>query len=139
MDKKHNQSIDTIKFINNNSIITKSVDGRIYYWQLDNGKLISEIKVPNCNKQITKFDVSKDGNYICCGNSEGTVYLFNTNTGKQITRLEHKRCRSTVRSCTFTSNSKSIVFINESHLWRFDLDENDKSNNTDKVTKENDQ
>ena len=66
------------------------------------------MKVPNTKNISTRMDVNKENNLLCVGNSEGVIFIYEIDTGRQIHRLEHRRSRSPVRSCCF---SRGIRFL----------------------------
>ncbi|PRP84470.1 hypothetical protein PROFUN_08055 [Planoprotostelium fungivorum] len=120
-DKKHHTtSIDCIRCIGD-TIITKSVDGRIIMWDPKTGKVDTEMRIYNTRNTPSRFDVSRDGGYLVCGNAEGQVYIFKTSTGTVIRKLEHKRLKAAVKSAAFSKDSKNILFCtSDCLLWRFD-------------------
>ncbi|OMH84335.1 hypothetical protein AX774_g2135 [Zancudomyces culisetae] len=91
---------------------------------LANGQIriiIGSFNVPNNEENSCNFDVSSDGNYICTGNASGAIFIFNVNTGKVINKLHHKRSVRPITCCTFSKDSKSIIYGSDSSLlWRYD-------------------
>ncbi len=135
-DKKHGAAIDCIRWIDRDRLVSKSVDGRLLIWDKHSGKVHAELKVSNTNKVPSKFDISQDAQFLCVGNSEGVVTIFKIDTGKATNKLEHKRSRHAVKSCVFSTDTRydlctspltvlrNILYVTQdSHLWRFDYNE----------------
>lgn len=58
---------------------------------------------------------------MAVGDSQGTVVVYSTRTGKEIVELKHKRSRTPIKQCFFTRGDRSVLFANgDATLWRYD-------------------
>eukprot|EP01103_Thecamoeba_quadrilineata_P009127 TRINITY_DN1883_c0_g1_i3.p1 TRINITY_DN1883_c0_g1~~TRINITY_DN1883_c0_g1_i3.p1 ORF type:complete len:345 (-),score=49.47 TRINITY_DN1883_c0_g1_i3:180-1214(-) len=113
IDKKnHTSAIDCIRFINDEIVITKSVDGRLMMWRPETGELIRSLKVPGKIHTNTpsRFDVSRDGHFLCVGNGQGNIFVYDIKSGSLVNSLEHRRARTPVRCCAFSRDCWFGVF-----------------------------
>ncbi|KAJ1911228.1 hypothetical protein IWQ60_010241 [Tieghemiomyces parasiticus] len=85
------------------------------------GNILQELRVKNNGLNKCRFDVSLDGRYLCAGNSQGVVYVFDLTTGKTVTELRHKRSVKAVKTCVFTLDCRSVLYAgDDGFLWRYD-------------------
>ncbi|CDS08154.1 hypothetical protein LRAMOSA02102 [Lichtheimia ramosa] len=111
--------IDCIRYANGH-VISKSSNGRIEIWEADTEKHIRSIRI-RTGECCSRFDVSLDENYLCAGNSSGSVFVYNLHTGKLIAELSHRRSNKAVRCCTFTRDCRQIlVGGEEGFMLRYD-------------------
>ncbi|KAI8068017.1 WD40-repeat-containing domain protein [Gongronella butleri] len=111
--------IDCIRFANGN-VLSKSINGRMEYWNLDTGAVLQTFRIKT-SEIHTRFDVSLDEAYFCVGTSQGRIYVYSLHTGKQIVELSHRRSSKAIRCCVFTRDCKQILGGGEGgFLWRYD-------------------
>ncbi|KAG2189043.1 hypothetical protein INT44_004185 [Umbelopsis vinacea] len=120
LKKMHNDSqIDCIKYVNGN-LLSKSINGRMEYWDPVSEKSIRSFRVKT-GENFSRFDVSLNESFFCVGSSSGAIYVFNLHTGKQIAELQHRRSTKAVRCCVFTRDCRSVICAGEdAFIWRYD-------------------
>ncbi|KAG2186323.1 hypothetical protein INT43_002761 [Umbelopsis isabellina] len=120
LKKMHNDSqIDCIRYVNGN-LLSKSINGRMEYWDPATETSIRSFRVKT-GENFSRFDVSLNESFFCVGSSSGAIYVFNLHTGKQIAELQHRRSTKAVRCCVFTRDCRSVICAGEdAFIWRYD-------------------
>ncbi|CAO3624908.1 unnamed protein product [Mucor hiemalis] len=123
--KMHGDSyIDCIRIANGN-VLSKSINGRMEYWDIETEKTIRSIRVRS-GENLSRFDVSLDELFFCVGSSQGTIYVYNVQTGKLVSELGHRRSTKAVRCCVFSRDSRQIVSAGEDgFIMRYDYIDSD--------------
>jgi len=117
--RHHTHHIDCIKFLED-KLVTKSTDGRILIWSPETGKISVEMKIPDSKQLSSRFDLSRDGRFLCVGNGEGIAYIFRTEDGGLVKRVEYRRSKVPIKCCVFNRDSTNLLYVtNDSHIWRF--------------------
>ncbi|CAO3683430.1 unnamed protein product [Umbelopsis vinacea] len=98
-----------IRYVNGN-LLSKSVNGRMEYWDPGTEKSIRSFCVKT-GENFSRFDVSLNESFFRVGSSSGAIYVFNLHTGKQIAELQHRRFTKAVRCCVFTLTENSHQLI----------------------------
>ncbi|KAF7726033.1 hypothetical protein EC973_009098 [Apophysomyces ossiformis] len=105
LKKMHGDNyIDCIRFANGN-ILSKSINGRMEYWDAEQEKSIRSFRV-RTGENFSRFDVSLDERFFCVGTSQGSVYIYNLETGKMVSELAHRRSTKSVRCCAFSRDCR---------------------------------
>ncbi|KAI7872050.1 WD40-repeat-containing domain protein [Spinellus fusiger] len=105
LKKMHGENyIDCIRYING-YLLSKSINGRIEYWDPQADKSIRSFRVKT-GENFSRFDVSLDECFFCVGTSQGSVFIYNLNTGKMVTELAHRRSTKSVRCCAFSRDCR---------------------------------
>ena len=126
----HREALDCIKFVGENRVLTKSVDGRIFLSELGFShthththtlKVLREWKVQGGYRCISNVDVTRDGRYFVCGNAEGAVHVFETEKGGEVVaKLEPYKVSRPVEACAISDNYKDVLStLGESFLFRY--------------------
>ncbi|KAG0163007.1 hypothetical protein DFQ30_000888 [Apophysomyces sp. BC1015] len=111
--------LDCIRYANGN-ILSKSINGRMEYWDGDQEKSIRSFRV-RTGENFSRFDVSLDERFFCVGTSQGSVYIYNLETGKMVSELAHRRSTKSVRCCAFSRDCRQVVCAGEDgFIWRYD-------------------
>jgi len=64
---------------------------------------------------------SLDELFFCVGTSNGSVYIYNIESGKAVTELKHRRSTKAIRTCIFSRDSRTVICAGEdSFIWRYD-------------------
>ncbi|KAI9360257.1 WD40-repeat-containing domain protein [Pilaira anomala] len=123
--KMHGDSyIDCIRFANGN-VLSKSINGRIEYWDMETEQTIRSIRIRS-GENYSRFDVSLDELFFCVGSSQGTVYVYNIKSGKVVSELGHRRSTKAVRCCVFSRDSRQIISAGEDgFIMRYDYIDDD--------------
>ncbi|PVU91662.1 hypothetical protein BB559_004041 [Furculomyces boomerangus] len=121
--KKHYGSKNDCIRVLNGTILVKNIGGRFELFDIQSKDLIKSFNVPDNGESSCKFDVRQvnDENYVCVGNSSGSVYIFEVKTGRVVRKLSHKRSVRPVTSCVFSKSCRNLIYSNDSSfLWRYD-------------------
>ncbi|KAJ1960935.1 hypothetical protein IWQ62_004042 [Dispira parvispora] len=90
------------------------------------GNILQQMRVKNNGTNRCRFDISLDEQYLCVGNGQGVVYVFQLTLGKIIAELKHKRSTKAIKTCVFTRDCRSILYgSDDAFLWRFDYIDDD--------------
>ncbi|CAO3616655.1 unnamed protein product [Cunninghamella blakesleeana] len=112
-------AIDCIRFANGN-ILSKSVNGRMEYWDAEKNEPIRSFRVKT-GENHSKFDVSLNDEFFCVGSTQGSVYIYNINTGKLISELSHRRSNRLIKCCVFSRDCRQVICGGtEGFMWRYD-------------------
>ncbi|KAG0167670.1 hypothetical protein DFQ28_000494 [Apophysomyces sp. BC1034] len=112
-------AVNCIRYANGN-ILSKSINGRMEYWDGDQEKSIRSFRV-RTGENFSRFDVSLDERFFCVGTSQGSVYIYNLETGKMVSELAHRRSTKSVRCCAFSRDCRQVVCAGEDgFIWRYD-------------------
>ncbi|RCH87616.1 hypothetical protein CU097_008960 [Rhizopus azygosporus] len=125
LKKMHGDNyIDCIRFANNN-VLSKSINGKLEYWELDTEKTIKSIRLRS-GENYSRFDVSLDEAYACVGTSNGSLFIYNLHTGNMVSELGHRRSTKAIRCCVFSRDCRQIVSAGEDGLiMRYDYIDDD--------------
>ena len=80
----HNNAVDSIVFINNQTIISGSADGTIYSWNILDSSKNQQWKG---HKDAVSSIAVVNREFILSGSHDGTLRLWNIKTGKQLQQL----------------------------------------------------
>ncbi|OAD71878.1 hypothetical protein PHYBLDRAFT_80559 [Phycomyces blakesleeanus NRRL 1555(-)] len=121
LKKVHGESyIDCIRYANGN-LLSKSINGRIEYWDPESDKMMRSFRV-RTGENFSRFDVSLDERFIGVGTSQGSVFIYNIDTGKMVAELAHRRSTKSVRCCAFSLDCRQMVCAGEDgFIWRYDF------------------
>ncbi|KAJ1958417.1 hypothetical protein GGI12_004738, partial [Dipsacomyces acuminosporus] len=62
-----------------------------------------------------------DDDYLCVGDSRGSVYIYNIESGRLLRHLAHKRSVRPVTCCVFSRDCRSVIYAGEGgFIWRYD-------------------
>ncbi|PVU95068.1 hypothetical protein BB560_005891 [Smittium megazygosporum] len=118
--KFHFEKIDCVRVLKN-IIVAKNINGKLFIYNSKTLNLENSFHIPDDGNNTCKFDTSNDENYICVGNSNGIVYIYDLINLKLVKRLVHKRSIRPITCCVFTKNNRSIIYSTDSSfLWRYD-------------------
>lgn len=129
--KKHRSDIDCI--INLGELfISKDVDGKIVIWQEKDEQEVKVLRVPDCNGHTrSRFGVSKDGRFLCAGNSTGSVFIYNIHSGSVVRHLHHPRAKVPIHSCLFSHDCRHLLIAGgEPMIWRWSYMEQETESKT---------
>ncbi|KAG9066430.1 hypothetical protein KI688_001656 [Linnemannia hyalina] len=116
----HSARIDCIRFAKG-KVLSKSVNGKVEYWDPESLAQIRTFNIKNTASNQCRFDVSLDELFFCVGTSNGSVYIYNIDTGRTVTELKHRRSTKAIRTCIFARDSRTVVCAGEdSFIWRYD-------------------
>ncbi|KAF9098196.1 hypothetical protein BGX23_006800 [Mortierella sp. AD031] len=116
----HSARIDCIRFAKG-KVLSKSVNGKVEYWDPETLTHIRTFNIKNTASNQCRFDVSLDELFMCVGTSNGSVYVYNIDTGRTVTELKHRRSTKAIRACIFARDSRTVVCGGEdSFIWRYD-------------------
>ncbi|KAF9129990.1 hypothetical protein BGW39_003595 [Mortierella sp. 14UC] len=116
----HSARIDCIRFAKG-KVLSKSVNGKVEYWDPETSAHIRTFTIKNTSSNQCRFDVSMDELFFCVGTSNGSVYIYNIDTGRTVTELKHRRSTKAIRTCIFARDSRTVVCAGEdSFIWRYD-------------------
>ncbi|KAF9987544.1 hypothetical protein BGZ75_000436 [Mortierella antarctica] len=116
----HSARIDCIRFAKG-KVLSKSVNGKIEYWDATTLQHIRTFTIKNTASNQCRFDVSLDELFFCAGTSNGSVYIYNIETGKTVTELKHRRSTKAIRTCIFSRDCRTVICAGEdSFIWRYD-------------------
>lgn len=106
LNKLHgNTCVDCIRYANGN-LLTKSIDNQLHYWKPDKQEIIHSFSITPQKNNHSRFDVSRDGHYLCVGSQQGSVYVYNIHTSELLAELCHKKATKAVRCCVFTRDCR---------------------------------
>ncbi|GAN05757.1 WD domain, G-beta repeat-containing protein, partial [Mucor ambiguus] len=115
-----NTYVDCIRYANGN-LLTKSVDNQLHYWRPNEQEIIHSFSIASQENSHSRFDVSRDGHYLCVGSNHGSVYVYNVHTSDLLAELCHKKATKAVRCCVFTRDCRQIVVAGEdAFIMRYD-------------------
>ncbi|KAF9346889.1 hypothetical protein BGX26_001608 [Mortierella sp. AD094] len=124
----HSARIDCIR-IAKNKVLSKSVNGKVEYWDHETLQHIRSFTIKNTASNQCRFDVSLDELFFCVGTSNGSVYIYNIDSGKTVTELKHRRSTKAIRTCIFARDSRTVICAGEdSFIWRYDYVTDDTLN-----------
>ncbi|KAG0052538.1 hypothetical protein BGZ83_002469 [Gryganskiella cystojenkinii] len=117
----HAARIDCIRFAKD-KVLSKSVNGKVEYWDPETLLSIRTFNIKNTASNQCRFDVSMDELFFCVGTSNGSVYIYNIESGKSVTELKHRRSTKSIRTCIFSRDSRTVICAGEdSFIWRYDF------------------
>ncbi|KAG0741358.1 hypothetical protein G6F57_009351 [Rhizopus arrhizus] len=125
LKKFHGDSyIDCIRFANNN-VLSKSINGKLEYWELETEKTLRSIRLRS-GENYSRFDISLDETYVCIGTRQGSLFIYNLHTGAMISELGHRRSTKAIRCCAFSRDCRQIIAAGEDGLiMRYDYIDDD--------------
>jgi len=125
LTKKHGNDIDCMAYIpSKNVFVTKSNDGKIVIWKDDDDQtIVSRISVPNGGHRRSRFSISRDGNFLCVGNSTGHGLLYLVDTGRLVHRFTSEKCKTPISSCTFSWDCRHVVMTSLNFVYRWSFRE----------------
>ncbi|KAG0328474.1 hypothetical protein BGZ99_005169 [Dissophora globulifera] len=116
----HSARIDCIRFAKG-KVLSKSVNGKVEYWDPETLQQIRTFTIKNTASNQCRFDVSLDELFFCVGTSNGSVYIYNVESGRTVTELKHRRSTKAIRTCIFSRDSRTVICGGEdSFIWRYD-------------------
>jgi WD40 repeat protein len=96
-------------------------------------KTVSTFKLEE-DTGLCKMDVTSNGEYVCGGDDDGTVFIKNLISGKLVAELEYHRIKGQIQDIAVSEDSKYILFTSEYGLiFRFDFDPDQLKKNKDKA------
>lgn len=97
--------LDCIRFAKG-KVLSKSVNGKVEYWDPITLDKIRTFNIKNTASNQCRFDVSMDELFFCVGTSNGSVYVYNIDSGKTVTELKYRRSTKAIRTCIFSRDSR---------------------------------
>lgn len=101
-------------------MLSKSINGKLEYWELDTGKTLRSIRLRS-GENYSRFDVSLDEVYACVGTSQGSLFIYNLHTGTMVSELGHRRSTKAIRCCAFSRDCRLVqrFFISSKYSFFF--------------------
>ncbi|KAI8979826.1 WD40-repeat-containing domain protein [Mycotypha africana] len=116
--------IDCIRFANGH-VLSKSINGKIEYWDYETEKTLRSFRIRS-GENFCRLDVSLDELFFCVGSSQGSIFIYNLETGKLVTELGHRRSTKAVHCCVFSRDCRQIVAAGEDgFIMRYDYIDDD--------------
>lgn len=97
--------LDCIRFAKG-KVLSKSVNGKVEYWDPVTLDKIRTFSIKNTASNQCRFDVSLDELFFCVGTSNGSVFVYNIDSGKTVTELKYRRSTKAIRTCIFSRDSR---------------------------------
>ncbi|KAI8889009.1 WD40 repeat-like protein [Backusella circina FSU 941] len=111
---------NSIRFTNNNSVLSKSSNGKVEYWNLDTEKTIRTFRVKT-GESTSRFDVSLDNQYLAVGSTRGSIFIYHIESGELITELEHRRATKAIKCCAFSRDCRQMIAAGaDGFIMRYD-------------------
>ncbi|KAG0013865.1 hypothetical protein BGZ80_010793 [Entomortierella chlamydospora] len=105
-----------------------SANGRVFLTGSYNGE-VRKWNVPEFESEPEEPIVVLDELFFCAGTSNGSVYIYNIDSGKTVTELKHRRSTKAIRTCIFARDSRTVICAGEdSFIWRYDYVTDDTLN-----------
>ncbi|GMH44976.1 hypothetical protein BSKO_12933 [Bryopsis sp. KO-2023] len=122
--------VECVLALPENRLAIRWGDGAILVWDLRMEVSISKFKVPGCGLGVggppCGLGATTDGGIICAGNHSSMIYVFNTWTGAQISRLEIDRIRGAVQRCVVSNDGMHVLgCVGNGFIFRFEYDPKD--------------
>ncbi len=110
----HEAWVNTVLFLDNNTLISGSYDNTIKVWSLHNQSAIHTIS--EHTKSITSLTICPQKNMFASGSSDGTVKLWDLNSYQLIASLNNENAVNTI---AFSPDGKLLVSagINSIKFW----------------------
>ncbi|OFX66883.1 MAG: hypothetical protein A2X12_04840 [Bacteroidetes bacterium GWE2_29_8] len=105
---KHNKTVNKVKFLSEDKIVSCGSDGQILIWTLGSEQpaILDQI-----NTRILSLDVSKDNNKIVVGMEDGSMKIYTLNNSKSIVLSSKGK---PIYSVAFSNDGKYIASGNSS-------------------------
>ena len=105
------QEIDFIEFTSNSELLLVSNMTKMIVLEIQSAKIIREFDFPN----VTNYFAiqSPDSRLLFYANSEGSIYLYDLNSGALLHKMKGQAHQ--VYSASFSSNNKFVVFTGSDH------------------------
>ena len=113
----HKSPIDCIKLIDD-CIVSKSIDGKMYAWKIDQQKIEREFKLKKT--KWGRFDVSCDQSLLAVGNEKGSIVIFDYQNAKMVNRLKFKRSKKPINDVAFDPHLNNLIAVSEPFIWRWE-------------------
>eukprot|EP00877_Chromochloris_zofingiensis_P014113 jgi/Chrzof1/8956/Cz03g30180.t1 len=120
-------TIDCMRFINADRLVTKTHDGRMHVYDTNSWEAVAHWRVPGCSQAAASysgrcsFGHTRDGNFICVGNSKGSTFVFDATTGCQVCRADAIRVEGPVRSCGLSEDCRHLLaVVGNGFIFRFE-------------------
>lgn len=107
----HTQSVKSIAFNPDGSIIASGKGNQLLLWDVNNAELMESLNAKKLNVRSVAFN--QNGNTLASGNSDNTLLLWDMATGQQkaeiIVPLLESNIRSEIGSVTFSPNGSILA------------------------------
>eukprot|EP01104_Vermistella_antarctica_P013118 TRINITY_DN3928_c1_g1_i2.p1 TRINITY_DN3928_c1_g1~~TRINITY_DN3928_c1_g1_i2.p1 ORF type:complete len:477 (+),score=141.99 TRINITY_DN3928_c1_g1_i2:115-1545(+) len=119
--------VDCIRAVSPTLVISKSIDGRIASWNpqehpslMAGETAIKPRRIKVKGSKGCRFDLTEDGQFLCVGDDEGAVHVWNVQTGSAINNLTCRRSRWPVTACCFGRGGRTVLLVSNSIVWRYE-------------------
>ena len=114
-------------------LLGKTEKGNVTKWKVTSKKKGKSSKIaPYALDQVTslliedecglcKMSVSKDGNFVCGGDDEGSIFVKDVGTGETLGDYYYKRVKGQGLSVTFSPCENFILYTNSNTILRYDF------------------
>lgn len=129
-ERPESSAVDCIRFLTGDLLCLKSADGHMSTHSWPSGKLVSKWKVPGCGSSSSStpsyskrcsFGHTRDGRFVCVGNHSAAAYVFDTRTGRQVTRVEAIRVQGSVKACGLSEDCRHLLMVvGHGYVFRFE-------------------
>ncbi|KAK9805229.1 hypothetical protein WJX72_007289 [[Myrmecia] bisecta] len=119
-------TIDCMRFVEGERLVTKSSDGRMFVWDCARNTQLATWKVPACNaiggqSSRCQFGTTADGQYVCAGNSTGDVYVYSASTGQRIAHVSPVKVSAPVRACGLSDDCRHLgAVLGNGFVFRYE-------------------
>ncbi|XP_049380761.1 WD repeat-containing protein RUP2-like [Solanum stenotomum] len=80
----HQKAVTYIRFIDERTIISSSIDGCLKMWNAEDQKVLRTYKGHNNSRRFVGLSVWKPGGLICCGSESNQVFVYDKRWGEPI-------------------------------------------------------
>ncbi|KAK9807273.1 hypothetical protein WJX73_006418 [Symbiochloris irregularis] len=106
----HGDTVDCLRFLPGGRLASKSGDGTMNVWDFDARSVISSWKVPSGGMGARcAFGSTADGRFICVGNSQGHVYIYDSSSGARMTHVAPGKVSAPVRACGLSQDCRHLL------------------------------
>jgi len=119
-------TIECIRFLKGGRMAARGFDGRIAIWHLEQRSQPVTMRVPGGSvaasyKARCLLGHTADGTYLCAGNSNSEVYVYNTASGDRAGHVEAIKVSGPVRSCALSNDCRHLLaVVGNGFLFRFE-------------------
>ncbi|KAM3359859.1 WD repeat-containing protein RUP2 isoform X1 [Capsicum galapagoense] len=80
----HQKTVTYIRFLDERTIISSSIDGCIKMWDAEDQRVIRTYKGHNNSRRFVGLSVWKPGGLICCGSESNQVFVYDKRWGEPL-------------------------------------------------------
>lgn len=126
----HRNYVDCVRW-HGDFILSKSTHNKVVVWKpepckkagQDAALVLSELRYTCSDIWFLRFNIDPAHNFLAVGNKVGQVYVYDLTSlkSREICKLTHSQCTSTVRQTAITHDSRTILAVTEDgSIWRWD-------------------